>query len=99
MTDEPRILTAEEIEAGRSPRGGWTRATLAGWGVPWPPPHGWKRALKRGEKPAYRNHEDRRRDAVAAAEFALREYATRGPQADWAMRWLLAAHAAGRGIK
>ena len=38
-------LTAEEIEAGRSPRGGWTRATLAGWGVPWPPPKGWRSRL------------------------------------------------------
>ena len=31
-------LTEEEIEAGRSPRGGWTREQLAAWGVPWPPP-------------------------------------------------------------
>jgi hypothetical protein len=44
----PRV-SAEEIEAGRSPRGGWTKATLAGWGVPWPPPSGWRRALLRGE--------------------------------------------------
>lgn len=27
--------------------GGFTRETLAGWGVPWPPPKGWKRALIR----------------------------------------------------
>ena len=32
----PRVTPAE-IEAARSPRGGWTRATLASWGVPWPP--------------------------------------------------------------
>jgi len=38
-------LTEEEIEAGRSPRGGWTRAQLAEWGVPWPPPKGWRRRL------------------------------------------------------
>jgi hypothetical protein len=38
-------LTAAEIEAGKSARGGWTRAQLAQWGVPWPPPKGWKRAL------------------------------------------------------
>lgn len=42
-------LTNEEIEAARSPRGGWTRATLAKWGVPWPPPGGWRRALINGE--------------------------------------------------
>ena len=23
-------------------RGGWTRASLAEWGIPWPPPKGWK---------------------------------------------------------
>jgi hypothetical protein len=44
-------LTAEEIEAGRSPRGGWTRATLAAWGVPWPPPKGWQQRLIHGDKP------------------------------------------------
>lgn len=35
----------EEVEAGRSANGGWTKSTLAGWGVPWPPPAGWKRRL------------------------------------------------------
>jgi hypothetical protein len=42
-------LTPEEVEAGRSPAGGFTRAQLAAWGVPWPPPAGWLRALLRGE--------------------------------------------------
>ncbi len=44
----PRV-SAEEIEAGRSPAGGFTRAQLAKWGVPWPPPVGWLRALLRDE--------------------------------------------------
>ena len=44
-------LTAEEIEAGRSPRGGWTRAQLAAWGVPWPPPKGWQQRLLKDEAP------------------------------------------------
>ena len=44
----PRV-SAEEIEAARSPRGGWTKATLAAWGIPWPPPAGWRQALLRGE--------------------------------------------------
>ena len=44
----PRV-SAEEIEAARSPRGGWTRATLAAWDIPWPPPAGWRQALLRGE--------------------------------------------------
>ena len=43
-------LTAEEIEAGRSPRGGWTAATLAAWGVPWPPPKGWQQRLIHGDE-------------------------------------------------
>lgn len=38
-------LTLEQIEAGRSPAGGYTKEQLAIWGVPWPPPKGWKEAL------------------------------------------------------
>jgi hypothetical protein len=38
--------TAEEIEAARTPAGGWEKETLAGWGVPWPPPRGWKKSLE-----------------------------------------------------
>ena len=29
---------------GRTDNGGWTRTQLAAWGVPWPPPKGWKSA-------------------------------------------------------
>jgi hypothetical protein len=43
-------LTREEVEAGRSPAGGFTRAQLAAWRVPWPPPSGWLQALLRGEE-------------------------------------------------
>jgi hypothetical protein len=39
--------TAAEIEAAKTPRGGWTRAQLAEWGVPWPPPRGWRQRLLR----------------------------------------------------
>lgn len=42
-------LTEAEIDAARSPKGAWTAKTLKGWGVPWPPPHGWKAALLKGE--------------------------------------------------
>jgi hypothetical protein len=42
-----RIPTAAEIEAAKTPRGGWTREQLAQWGVPWPPPKGWKQRLLR----------------------------------------------------
>lgn len=52
--------TAAEIEAGRSPAGGWTRKTLAQWGVPWPPPKGWRKALIRasGERTGQPADED-----------------------------------------
>jgi hypothetical protein len=40
-----RRLTAADIERGKSPKGGFTQATLASWGVPWPPPKGWKEKL------------------------------------------------------
>lgn len=41
-------LTAEEIDAAKSEKGGWTKATLAAWGVPWPPPKGWREMLIEG---------------------------------------------------
>jgi predicted RNA polymerase sigma factor len=44
----------EEIEAVRTPKGGWTKAQLAEWGVPWPPPRGWKKRLEAGEEPKYK---------------------------------------------
>lgn len=42
--------TKEEIEAAKTLRGGWTREQLAKWGVPWPPPRGWKAALEANNK-------------------------------------------------
>lgn len=45
------IFTEEEIDAGRTSKGGWTRETLTGWGVPWPPPRGWRRELLDRGKP------------------------------------------------
>jgi hypothetical protein len=44
-------LTEQQIEAGRSPKGGWNRKQLAAWGVPWPPPKGWRIALTCGRDP------------------------------------------------
>lgn len=37
-----------EIEAAQTPRGGWTKETLAEWGIAWPPPKGWKSQLTKG---------------------------------------------------
>lgn len=41
-------LTLDEIEAAKTEKGGWTKATLEGWGIPWPPPRGWKDKLIEG---------------------------------------------------
>lgn len=38
-------MTEQEIDAARAHAGGWTRETLAKWGVPWPPPKGWRKRL------------------------------------------------------
>ena len=40
-------LSREGVKAGRGPAGGFTKKQLAAWGVPWPPPAGWLRALLR----------------------------------------------------
>jgi hypothetical protein len=42
-------VTAAEIDAAKTERGGWSQATLAKWGVPWPPPRGWRAALIEGK--------------------------------------------------
>ena len=55
-------LTDQQIEDAKSPRGAWTRKTLAGWGVPWPPPRGWRTALLAGRPiPERRNRHSRER--------------------------------------
>lgn len=41
----PVLPSPEEIEAVKTPKGAWTRAQLAEWGVPWPPERGWKDEL------------------------------------------------------
>lgn len=38
-------VTIEEIEAKKTKNGGWTKDTLAEWGIPWPPVKGWKQRL------------------------------------------------------
>lgn len=42
-------MNREEIEAGRSEKGGFSKEQLAKWGVPWPPPKGWVDALLAGQ--------------------------------------------------
>jgi hypothetical protein len=43
-------FTEAQIEAGKSAKGGFTRAQLAKWGVAWPPPHGWRKAITKKEE-------------------------------------------------
>jgi hypothetical protein len=38
-------LTKSEIDAKKTIAGGFTKETLALWGVNWPPPKGWKKLL------------------------------------------------------
>ena len=44
----PLCLTEQEVEAGKTRKGGYSRKQLRAWGVPWPPVKGWKRALLNG---------------------------------------------------
>lgn len=53
-------LTHAEIEAARTEKGGWTKAQLAKWGLPWPPPRGWKDRLAGGPKPNIEQERNRR---------------------------------------
>lgn len=44
-TGERQSITDEQIEAERTGKGGWKMDVLKQWGVPWPPPKGWRKAL------------------------------------------------------
>jgi len=44
-------LTREEIDAAKTAKGGWTKATLEGWGISWPPQKGWMDRLIEGFEP------------------------------------------------
>ncbi len=65
----------EEVAAACKGPGGWTKAQLAAWGVPYPPPKGWRAELERrhrlglGVEPldaGRPNHESRDRNASTA---------------------------------
>lgn len=47
LSHETYLPSPDEIENARSVGGGWSQATLAAWGVPWPPPKGWRQELER----------------------------------------------------
>lgn len=44
-------LTKDEIEAAKTSKGGWTKATLERWGISWPPTKDWKKKLLAGYEP------------------------------------------------
>ena len=46
MSVETSTPSPDEVAAARTPAGGWTKAQLAAWGVPWPPPKGWRAELE-----------------------------------------------------
>lgn len=47
-----RPITEAEMEAARTPKGGWNAAQLRAWGISWPPPAGWRKQLLRSGVPA-----------------------------------------------
>lgn len=44
--ESPAHPSPDDIKAAMTEKGGFTRETLASWGVPWPPPAGWRRDLE-----------------------------------------------------
>lgn len=64
------LPSPDEVEAARTPAGGWTKDTLAQWGIPWPPPKGWRERLRR-EWEAKTTHRDRFFAELAWAEDHL----------------------------
>jgi hypothetical protein len=47
LEERQALPTTKQIHAAKTKRGGWTRATLAQWGVPWPPRHGWQKTISK----------------------------------------------------
>ena len=83
------IPSPDEIEAARTPAGGWTRDQLAAWGVPWPPPAGWKQRLADQWKAARQQPSPRPGPPAAAPGGGEEPQATPGvvevpgPEPDW----------------
>ena len=40
------LPSPDDIVRAMTPAGAWDKKTLASWGVPWPPPRGWRRELE-----------------------------------------------------
>lgn len=89
MSDAPLKLTVAEMEAARSPQGGWTRKQLATWGVKWPPPRGWRQALLHGRPIPDYPGDKRVSDHIGRDERNFRAgYAAAGGTGDVYAAWL-----------
>lgn len=55
-TDEERRSRQQQVDALRTPAGGWKRDSLASIGINWPPKRGWRKRYIAGEDP---NEEER----------------------------------------
>lgn len=51
MTSPFRKISQAELDAAKSPNGGYTKAALMQWGIEWPPKKGWQQALLHGTDP------------------------------------------------
>ncbi|MCL7496086.1 hypothetical protein M8I34_32480 [Streptomyces sp. MCA2] len=65
-----QLPSPEEVEAARTPKGGYNRAQLVAWGVPWPPPKGWKDELAERWKAARQDGAPAPQPSPAPADFA-----------------------------
>lgn len=61
--------TLQEIEAAQTPAGGWTRETLAKWGVSWPPRKGWRQRLERLQQAADNQYSIERMARISDAKI------------------------------
>lgn len=69
-------ITNEEIDAHKTAAGGWTRATLARWGVPWPAPKGWRKTIVEcgfPYDPALNTHGGRKAEEFRVSEERLQQ--------------------------
>lgn len=70
--------TRAEIDAAR-----WTKAQLAEWGVPWPPPKGWRRRLLAVAEPVDARSRRGPRSGVRTCPYAAGERHRCWPEWTW----------------
>ncbi len=77
-------VTEAEIAAAATPRGGWTRETMQAWGVPWPPPKGWRKAITARELASKANAAIEEKETARATIIADASLNPRSKLAGWA---------------